>query len=168
MTEGLDITALVTVRMCHDLARPIGAIDNGIKLVKMAGIKFGQEGDLVKVSLSSPTISLKVFRLAYGQFAGRDMLSGSELAALTKAWNTVAHLEVNPQAQDIAKRDMQVCLLVLQAMQLAMTLGGIARLKMTKSGSEIQATGRRVVIDPELSRPLQPSEKFRNLTANHM
>jgi hypothetical protein len=70
MTEGFDITALVTVRMCHDLARPIGAIDKGAKLVKMAGIQLGQEGDLVKDSLASSTISLKVFCLAYGQFAG--------------------------------------------------------------------------------------------------
>ena len=168
MTEGLDITALVTARMCYDLARPIGVIDNGIKLVKMASIKLGPEGDLVKDSLASFTISIKVFSLAYGQFVGCDMLSGSELAALTKVRNTVAHLQVNPQAQDIAMRNMQVCLLVLQAMQLAMPLGGIARLKMTKSGSEIQAKGRRAVTDPELWRPLQPSEKFRNLTAKHM
>jgi hypothetical protein len=53
-------------------------------------------------------------------------------------------------------------------MQIAMPLGGIARFKMTESGTEIQAKGRRVVIDPELWRPLQPSEKFRNLTAKHV
>jgi histidine phosphotransferase ChpT len=42
MTEDLYITALVTARMCHDLASPIGAIGNGIKLVEITGIKLGQ------------------------------------------------------------------------------------------------------------------------------
>ena len=42
MTEDLFITALVTARMFHDLASPIGAIGNGIKLVEITGIKLGQ------------------------------------------------------------------------------------------------------------------------------
>lgn len=42
MTEDLYITALVTAHMCHDLASPISAFGNGIKLVEITGIKLGQ------------------------------------------------------------------------------------------------------------------------------
>ena len=85
MTEDLYITALVTARMCHDLASPIGAIGNGNKLVEITGIKLGQEGDLSKDSLASAIAQLKVFRVAYGQFKGSDMRSGSEVTSLTEA-----------------------------------------------------------------------------------
>ena len=44
MTEKPDITALVTARMCHDLASPIGAVGNGVELVELAGKTLGQEG----------------------------------------------------------------------------------------------------------------------------
>ena len=66
MTEDLYITALVTAHMCHDLASPIGAIGNGIKLVEITGIKLGQEGDLSKDSLASAIAQLKVFELHMG------------------------------------------------------------------------------------------------------
>ena len=81
MTEDLYITALVTAHMCHDLA---SAIDNGIKLVEITGIKLGQEGDLSKDSLASAIEQLKVFRVATRQFKGSDMLSGSDVTALNE------------------------------------------------------------------------------------
>ena len=84
MTEDLFITALVTARMFHDLASPIGAIGNGIKLVKITSIKLGQEGNLSKDSLASAIEQLKVFRVATRQFKGSDMLSGSDVTALNE------------------------------------------------------------------------------------
>lgn len=168
MTEDLYITALVTARMCHDLASPIGAIGNGIKLVEITGIKLGQEGDLSKDSLASAIAQLKVFRVAYGQFKGSDMRSGSEVIALTEAWNTVARLQANLQEQDNAKRDRQVYFLLIQAKKIALLLGGIARLEMTDAASETQEKGRWVVIDPELWRTLQSGAHIQNLAAKHV
>ena len=138
MTEDLYITALVTARMCHDLASPIGAIGNGIKLVEITGIKLGQEGDLSKDSLASAIAQLKVFRVAYRQFKGSDMRSGSEVIALTEAWSTPARLQANLQEQDNAKRDRQVYFLLIQAKKIALLLGGITRLEMTDAASETQ------------------------------
>ena len=168
MTEDLYITALVTAHMCHDLASPISAIGNGIKLVEITGIKLGQEGDLSKDSLASAIAQLKVFRVAYGQFKGSDMRSGSEVIALTEAWNAVARLQANLQEQDNAKRDRQVYFLLIQAKKIALLLGGIARLEMTDAASETQGKGRRVVIDPKLWRPLQSGAHIQNLAAKHV
>ena len=168
MTEDLYITALVTARMCHDLASPIGTIGNGIKLVEITGIKLGQEGDLSKDSLASAIAQLKVFRVAYRQFKGSDMRSGSEVIALTEAWSTPARLQANLQEQDNAKRDRQVYFLLIQAKKIALLLGGIARLEMTDAASETQEKGPWVVIDPELWRPLQSAAHIQNLAAKHV
>ena len=43
MTEKPDITALVTARICRDLASPIGAIGNDIELVELRGKSLGEE-----------------------------------------------------------------------------------------------------------------------------
>ena len=53
MTEKPDITALVTARICHDLASPIGAIGNGVELVELRGNSLGEEGELVKASVKA-------------------------------------------------------------------------------------------------------------------
>ena len=74
MTEKPDITALVTARMCHDLASPLGAVGNGVELVEMAGQTLGQEGELVKASVNAAAAKLKLFRIAYGQFHSEEIL----------------------------------------------------------------------------------------------
>ena len=91
-----------------------------------------------KDSLASAIAQLKMFRVAYGQFKGSDMRSGSEVIALTEAWSTPARLQANLQEQDNAKRDRQVYFLLIQAKKIALLLGGITRLEMTDAASETQ------------------------------
>ena len=109
-----------------------------------------------------------MFRVAYGQFKGSDMRSGSEVIALTEAWSTPARLQANLQEQDNAKPDRQVYFLLIQAKKIALLLGGIARLEMTDAASETQEKGRWVVIDPKLWRPLQFGAHIQNLAAKHV
>ena len=109
-----------------------------------------------------------MFRVAYGQFKGSDMRSGSEVISLTEAWSTPARLQANLQEQDNAKRDRQVYFLLIQAKKIALLLGGITRLEMTDAASETQEKGPWVVIDPDLWRPLQFGAHIQNLAAKHV
>ena len=84
MTEKPNITALVTARMCHDLASPIGAVGNGVELVELAGKTLGQEGELVKASVSAAAAKLKLFRIAYGQFHSEEILHAAEISAVQR------------------------------------------------------------------------------------
>ena len=58
--------------------------------------------------------------------------------------------------------------MLIQAKKIALLLGGIARLEMINVASETQEKGRRVVIDPELWRPLQSGAHIQNLAAKHV
>jgi hypothetical protein len=80
MTEKTDITALVTARICHDLASPIGAIGNGVELVELRGNSLGEEGELVKASVNATVAKLKLFRIAYGQFHAGEILNAASLS----------------------------------------------------------------------------------------
>ncbi|MEL7098472.1 MAG: histidine phosphotransferase, partial [Pseudomonadota bacterium] len=39
----IDLAALIGSRICHDLISPIGAINNGLELLGMAGTAGGAE-----------------------------------------------------------------------------------------------------------------------------
>ena len=95
MTEKPDITALVTARICHDLASPIGAIGNGVELVKLRGNSLGEEVELVKASVKAIVAKLKLFRIAFGQFHAGEMLNAAEISAVQTAWNITGRIHVN-------------------------------------------------------------------------
>lgn len=123
MTEKPNITALVTARMCHDLASPIGAVGNGVELVELAGKTLGQEGELVKASVSAAAAKLKLFRIAYGQFHSEEILHAAEISAVQTAWNITGRIQVDFALQEIPKTDMKIYLLILQSIQVAMPQG---------------------------------------------
>jgi histidine phosphotransferase ChpT len=132
MTEKPDITALVTARMCHDLASPIGAVGNGVELVELAGKTLGQEGELVKASVNAAAAKLKLFRIAYGQFHSEEILHAAEISAVQTAWNITGRIQVDFALQEIPKTDMKIYLLILQSIQVAMPQGAKVVVKITE------------------------------------
>ena len=95
MTEKPDITALVTARICHDLASPIGAIGNGVELVELRGKSLGEEGELVKASVNATVAKLKLFRIAFGHFHAEKMLNATEISAVQTDWNITGQIHVS-------------------------------------------------------------------------
>lgn len=65
--SGADLSSTLTSRICHDLVSPIGAIVNGIDLVRELG-GAGVDAELAMISQSSDRASalLKYYRVAFG------------------------------------------------------------------------------------------------------
>lgn len=65
--SGADISSILTSRICHDLVSPIGAIVNGIDLVRELG-GAGVDAELAMISQSSDRAAalLKYYRVAFG------------------------------------------------------------------------------------------------------
>ena len=73
MTVSIDLRVLhlLCSRLCHDLVGPVGAINNGVELVREFGAGNDEEAmDLVASSASQAAERLKFFRVAYGMAAG--------------------------------------------------------------------------------------------------
>ena len=73
MTVSIDLRVLhlLCSRLCHDLVGPVGAINNGVELVREFGAGNDEEAmDLVASSASQAAERLKLFRVAYGMAAG--------------------------------------------------------------------------------------------------
>lgn len=60
---NLDLPALIGSRICHDLISPIGAINNGLELLNMAGTGAapGPELELIGQSVESASARIRFF-----------------------------------------------------------------------------------------------------------
>ena len=168
MTEKLDITALVTARMCHDLASPIGAIGNGVELVELQGKSLGQEGELVKASLNAAVAKLKLFRIAFGHFHAEEMLNAAEISALQTAWNITGRIHVNFVLKHMLKADMKTCLLILQSIQVAMPQGAKVTVQIAEGSTQIHAIGPKVTFGEALWSALTHNTILHNIPPKHV
>lgn len=67
----LRVLHLLCSRLCHDLVGPIGAVNNGVELVREFGAEADDEAmDLVADSAKQAAERLKFFRVAYGLAGG--------------------------------------------------------------------------------------------------
>ena len=76
--SGPDLAALVGSRLCHDLVSPLGAIGNGVELLKM--IHDGSdELALIEQAVASAQARLLLFRLAFGAASEGQQVRAADL-----------------------------------------------------------------------------------------
>lgn len=85
-----DLAALVSARLCHDLISPIGAIGNGLELLRMTegGGGAGGEGPelaLISDSLATALARLRFYRIAFGPADEKGRQSLDEARRITDA-----------------------------------------------------------------------------------
>lgn len=74
-----ELPALISSRICHDLASPLMAIANGLELLEMSGLGASPEAALVADSVKAARARMEVFRIAFGA-AGTGTLSDRKCA----------------------------------------------------------------------------------------
>ena len=76
----LDLSALIASRVCHDIISPVGAMVNGLEVLKEEQSEEMREVamDLISTSAASAAAKLKFSRLAFGASgsAGADINTG--------------------------------------------------------------------------------------------
>lgn len=67
MISDLKLSELLVTRICHDLSGPVGAVNNGVELLKEGdGIIRERSIDLVEVSAQEAVARVLFFRQAFG------------------------------------------------------------------------------------------------------
>lgn len=85
MVETLELTEFLMSRLCHDMAGPVGAINNGVELLKDPNPDFHSESvDLIEVSAKEAVARLLYFRQAYGNSKNQTGISISVVKDLVK------------------------------------------------------------------------------------
>ena len=80
LPSDAEITSILASRICHDLVSPIGAIVNGVDLVRELG-GADVDAELAMISQSSDRASalLKYYRIAFGDAAEGSAISRAAL-----------------------------------------------------------------------------------------
>lgn len=128
-----DLPALISSRICHDLASPLMAISNGLELLELSGLPRTPEADLLADSVQAARARMEFFRIAYGAAGdGVDLASDKCAAALsgnfaerriTATWQVTGPV---PRAQ------AKLAFLLAQCGEAAMPRGGT--LAVTRDG----------------------------------
>lgn len=121
--DTAQLATMVGSRLCHDLVSPVGAIANGLELLRMPG-SGEPELDLITESSTGATTRLRFYRLAFGFADDRQQVRNDELSALLRA-QYCGRLSVNwPCDGDLSRVMAQLGCLALMCLAQTMPRGG--------------------------------------------
>lgn len=140
--------ALVASRLCHDLVSPLGAIGNGLELLRMTQAA-SPELDLMANATTSALARLRLFRLGFGA-----ALDGQDVAAatMTEALSALGErIELRTELPSSLPR-AQARRLVLAALcaESALAWGGV----LTVWTNGVRAAAERMKLDARLWQAL--------------
>lgn len=167
MTSSTDLAELLCSRLCHDLLSPVGALSNGIELLRDERDPEMRHRcmELLEQSARISTDKLKFFRLAYGAAGGfGEMVPSDEPRELVEALvgdNGRVMLTWGVSVGSLPKPAVKV-LLNLAAIGLdALPRGGELQVGAeSRDGATeiaVRAAGDKVAFDPTIGRALDGS-----------
>ena len=166
-TAALDLASLLCSRLCHDMLSPVGALSNGLELLRDEKDPEMRRRcmELLEQSAKTSADKLKFFRLAFGAAGGfGQMVSVAEARDLITALigdSGRIELDWKVPSAELPKAAVKT-LLNLAAIGLeALVRGGTLEVgaEMTGEASEIviRAAGPRIAFDQTIGQALDGS-----------
>ena len=164
-----DLAALVGSRICHDLISPIGAIGNGVELLALTDGDTGAEMELISESVQNASARIRYFRIAYGAAGDDQLVSRSEVLSILAATARGGRINYIWKIDgDQPRRLVRCALLMLQAIEAALPLGGDIQITRDGDAWVMRGEGPRLSVDQELwDNLLSPQVGF-SYTAAHV
>lgn len=149
---NIDLPALIGSRICHDLISPIGAINNGLELLEMAGTGAapGPELALIGQSVESASARIRFFRIAFGA-AGDQTMGQNEVTSILRDLYTASRVEIDWQITSPQSRNcVRLAFLSLLCMETALHHGGRITITVEAGQWRLHAEADKIAIDPAL------------------
>lgn len=146
-----DITALISARICHDLASPLGAIANGVELLELSGMADTPESILLADSVTSATARMAFIRLAYGSASMTTMVGASKAHRILAG--NFAEKKIATQwrvSQETPKPMVKLLFLLTQSVETALPYGGDVNIHERDGTYDIHTNAKEVRYDPAL------------------
>ncbi|MBV2360800.1 hypothetical protein KUH32_13615 [Thalassococcus sp. CAU 1522] len=144
-----ELAAMVGSRLCHDLISPVGAIQNGLELLALAGQTGpGPEIALIEESCAAATARIRFFRVAFGLAGNGQNLSAREAAALLDKITDGGRVMADWRPRDpMPRADVQMAFLAFLCCEAALPQGGRITVDTDGDVIDVEATGPRVNVD---------------------
>ena len=153
--DAIDLSALLSSRVCHDLINPVGAISSGLSIIDDPSSDETMKemaDELVRDGTKKALALLSYARLAYGAAGGHGAEIKLEdvqevLAALYDT--TKANLDWQMPNEMLPKNQAKILLVLAHAAAEAVPRGGDVVIKPTGSGFLLEVTGKRTFLNDE-------------------
>ena len=178
-TAALDLASLLCSRLCHDMLSPVGALSNGLELLREERDPEMRKRcmELLEQSAKASADKLKFFRLAFGAAGGfGQMVSVSEARELITALigdSGRITLDWKAPSEELPKAAVKT-LLNLAAIGIeALVRGGTLEVGAELTGGEgggaseivIRAAGPRIAFDQTIGHALDGSLALADLSS---
>lgn len=154
--HALSLTSLLITKFCHDMAGPLGGLQNGIEFLSES--EGDDAAELLALSSSEASARLQIFRHAYGTFAPQASADAAEIEQMVHGFLKQTKLAANVTLTGAMTQQARSALLqqVLIAHQL-LIYGG--RLEINGNGKQLQLHGsaEKAHDDPEIKALLLSS-----------
>ncbi|MBT8154440.1 histidine phosphotransferase [Epibacterium ulvae] len=148
--DNVNLATLIGSRICHDLISPVGAINNGLELLGMAGAVDGPELELISDSVGNANARIRFFRIAFGA-AGEQGLGKAEVTSVLDDLSKGGRLKYQwHPAEAIPRAEVRAVFLAALCLESALPYGGEVEMRKTGESWTISGTGRKVNLDPGL------------------
>ena len=149
----LDLIAYLCSRLCHDLVSPVGALANGIEILRDETDPSMREQamDLLAQSAAEGTRRLQYYRMAFGALGGlNDKVTRDEVRRAATSFFGVGRTSLNWESSEdipaeLDKLDAKLILTLLLVAQALLPRGGLLVLRgIDGGGFSITAKGNSV------------------------
>ncbi len=146
-----ELTALISSRICHDLASPLGAIANGLELLELTGAGDTPEFALLSDSIQSANARIAFFRIAYGPSTDDAVLAANTLQkTLTDNFNGRKITAKWDTTTDCPRSVAKLMFLLVQAAETALPYGGALSIQADGQGGTLKCDAQEIRTDPNL------------------
>lgn len=172
----LKVLHIICSRLCHDLVGPVGAVNNGLELMREFGADDAESMDLVSGSAAQLSARLQYFRVAYGLASGAAR-SVADVRGLAAPWFETEGIALDwPGGEHDAKSlDIVGIKVILNTLVMAKEClvreGGVAVTMTPNSGglrlvATVSGPGAR--LKDELAEGLAPELSIDDLTPRNV
>lgn len=142
------LVTLLGSRICHDLISPIGAINNGLELLEMAGGPSGPEIALMRESVQNASARIRFFRIAFGAAGDQNIGAGEITDILSDLFGTGRlALQWSPEAPQ-PRSALRLAFLAILCLESALPYGGEITVSQEGDCWTFAGTAERTKPDP--------------------
>ncbi len=163
-----NLASLISARICHDLANPIGAIRNGMELMELSGAARTPEFELTADSVQNTNAKLNFFRIAFGPATMGELPASEIIRTLDDIFDST-RCQIDWQiTNNIDRNDAKRLFLLILCLSSALPRGGTITASRTGNRTTLIAVGDKVQCEGQLWKSLAQNEESADLKASEV
>jgi histidine phosphotransferase ChpT len=167
-TDDLQLLELLAAKLCHDLVGPVGAVANGVELLRADGAGDPEVVGLIENSARSASRRLQLFRIAFGT-ANALPATGrvAEIRRLSQGYLEGGRIELDWPDPDAAseaaagRSGVKLGLMLILVAAEALPRGGTLKVKVGAPAGRFQVTVTAAGVQARLPEEVQSALEAR-------